>query len=153
MVDVIPGIAFPTNQPPTFVTQWGWHNRDYTVKDPLASPNVAPGETQVGTIGANVPVYHFQDDAVTGDVRILPDPSMGGFLMPLVFQPPQNMSPTNYLDFADGPAALIPGAVGISQFSKDLAFELYTVPEPTTLGLIGLALAGLANRSRRPLIG
>ena len=122
------------------MTQWGWHNRDYTVKDPLASPNVAPGETQVGTIGANVPVYHFQDDAVTGDVRILPDPNMGGFLMPQVFQPVANMSPTNYLDFADGPGpGPIAGTNFISQFSKDLAFEIYTVPEPTAFGLIGLA--------------
>ena len=58
-----------------------------------------------------------------------------GFVMPLVFQPVQNMSPTNYLDFADGPGpSMIPGTTSIGQFSKDLAFELYAVvPEPATL--------------------
>ena len=37
----------PPGQPiPPDVTQWGWHNRDYTLNDPQAStaPNVNPGE-------------------------------------------------------------------------------------------------------------
>jgi len=34
-----------------------------------------------------------------------------------------NMSPTDYIDNIDGPG-------GVGAFSKDLAFELYTVPEP-----------------------
>jgi hypothetical protein len=149
LVDVVPGITFPTSTPPTFVTQWGWHNRDYTVQNVLASPNVTPGETVVGTIGANTPVWHFQDNAVTGDVRI--NPINGSYLMPLVVQPQANMSPTHYLDFADGPGpGLIPGTTNIGSFSKDLAFELYTVvPEPTSIGLMGVAFAGMAIRRRR----
>ena len=150
MVDVTPGITFPTATPPPFVTQWGWHNRDYSIKDTLASPNVAPGETQVGVAGNTTPIWHFQDDAVMGDVRILPGIN-GGFLMPQVFQPAQNMQPTNYLDFADGPGpGLIPGTIPISAYSKDLAFELYTVvPEPATAALAGFALLGLVVRRRQ----
>jgi PEP-CTERM motif len=151
MVDVVPGITFPTSAPPPFVTQWGWHNRDYTLQNTLASPNVVgppfpPGEAIAGTIGANTPVWHFQDDAVTGDVRILPGPN--GFVMPTIFQ--QNYAETKYLDLADGPAGAIPGAVGISSFSKDLAFELYTVvPEPTACLLMGIGLAGVFSIRRR----
>ncbi len=149
MVDVPPTINFPPNMPPPGVTQWGWHNRDYTVQNTLASPNVAPGETTVGVVGINTPVWHFQDDAVTGDVRIVPDPTMG-FMMPQVFQPVANMSPTNYLDFADGPGpGPIPGTTNIGLFSKDLAFELYTiVPEPTSCLLMVVGLAGLTLRRR-----
>ena len=47
LVDVPPGCPFPDpDQPPTFVPRWGWHNRDYTIMDPLAStpPAVVPGE-------------------------------------------------------------------------------------------------------------
>ena len=112
MVDVPGSIVFPPTQPPTGVTQWGWHNRDYTIQNTLASNNIAgppfpPGEAIAGNVRPNVPVWHFQDDAVTGNVRILPT-AAGGFLMPQVFQPPTSMSPTNYLDFADGPGP-IPG--------------------------------------------
>lgn len=152
MVDVPAGINFPANQPPTFATQWGWHNRDYTVQDLLASPNVAPGENQQGPLNGT-PVWHFQDDAVTGDVRIDPN-GPGGLVMPQVFQPVANMSPTHYLDGIDGPASLIPGAVGISAFSKDLAFELYTVvPEPGTCVLLVCGCLGLAFGRRRPARG
>lgn len=151
LVDVPPSIpTFPTNNPPPTVTQWGWHNRDYTIQNTLASPNVAPGEQIVGSIGANTPVWHFQDDAVTGDVRVLPGPVPGGFNNPIVFQPAQNMTPTNYMDLADGPAG-IPGTTipGISSFSKDLAFEIFTVPEPATCALTVLGIAAFAIR-RRP---
>ena len=48
--------------------KWGWHDRDYTVPDPLASALVSPGETMVGP----QPIWHFQDDAVTGRVDIAP---------------------------------------------------------------------------------
>lgn len=151
MVDVTPGITFPTNMPPSSVTQWGWHNRDYTQQNSLASPNVSPGEQVVGTVGANVPVWHFQDDAVTGDVRILPGPN--GFIMPQVIQPVASMFPTNYLDLADGPGPSgIPGTTNIGQFSKDLAFELYTVvPEPTSGLLLVIGMAGFVARRRSAL--
>jgi hypothetical protein len=129
---------------PLQVTQWGWHNRDYTIKDTLASAAVAPGEFLDGTIGAS-PVYHFQDDAVAGDVKLSmlsPASQQNPFIQQI------NMSPQFYKDLADGPAGPMPGTQGISHFSKDLAFELYTtnnVPEPGTClmflsGCIGVAL-------------
>ncbi len=75
--------------------------------------------------------------------------------MPDVVQPFGSMSPTNYIDGVDGPAGqMIPGAPptpGISRFSKDLAFELYTknnVPEPSSCLLMLLGFAGLATRRR-----
>lgn len=151
LVDVPPTIQFDPHQPPPGMTQWGWHNRDYTAQNPLAStpPAVAPGEAIVGSIG-NVPIWHFQDDSVSGDVRIT-TVGPGGLVMPDIFQPVPNMVPQKYLDFADGPAG-IPGTnfPGISAYSKDLAFNLYTVvPEPAT-GLLCLsALAGVAALRRR----
>lgn len=144
LVDVVPGITFPTNQPPSFVTQWGWHNRDYTIQDTLAStpPNVVPGEYIEGMIG-NTPVWHFQDDAVEGDMRFIPS------VQPAFIQQ-ANMVPTKYLDGIDGPAGVIPGTVGIGQFSKDLAFEIYTVvPEPATCSLVVLGLAAVFATRRR----
>jgi hypothetical protein len=86
------------------------------------------------------PVWHFQDDAVTGQVvinHLIP----GGDIMPVIDQ--AGYQPTRYRPLADGPP-------GIGEFSKDLAFELYTVPEPATccLILIGLTLF-TANRRWR----
>lgn len=155
MVDAPPGVTFDPFNPqssPVPVTQWGWHNRDYTVQNTLASPNVVgppfpPGEAIVGSVGQNTPVWHFQDDAVTGDVRI--QPGSMGFVMPQVFQ--QNFAETHYLDFADGPGpSPIAGTTHIGQFSKDLAFELYTVvPEPTTCLLLSVGLVGALMHRRR----
>ena len=123
---------------------WGWHNRDYTKFDPLASspPLVSPGEALVGTVpigGGNAPVFHFQDDAVSGTIDLVQSgftevSSMaeGGYL------------PTRYAPGFDGPDL-------IGQFSKDLAFELYTrpIPEPGTLGALGVAMMTLTLRRRR----
>jgi hypothetical protein len=122
-----------TNDP---ALAWGWHNRDYTTQDPLASPAVVPGETVIGPSGALIgqPVWHFQDDAVVGGLIVTPTAAGG-----LSVQQP-GFAPQSYLDILDGPT-------GISTYSKDLAFELYTVPEPTTLAL--LALGGLAMLRRR----
>ena len=55
------------------------------------------------------------------------------------------MYPTHYWDEVDGPgpSGTIPGFPGIGQFSKDLAFELYSIPEPSILVLIGIGLASL----------
>lgn len=161
MVDVpaTVGIFDPYNPDasPVPVTQWGWHNRDYTQQNTLASPNVAgppfpSGEAIIGQVGSAAlpsPVWHFQDDAVTGDVRIQ-TLGPGGLIVPTVFQPYQNMSETHYLDNIDGPGGSIPGAIGIGQFSKDLAFELYTtaIPEPTSCLLMLSALCGLLVRRR-----
>jgi PEP-CTERM motif-containing protein len=146
----------PQNSP-IQVTQWGWHNRDYTIQDPLAStglPFPPGGEFQDGQVGpavAPTPVWHFQDDAVTGDVRILP--GAAGFTQPVVFQPFQNMLPTNYLDNIDGPSGAVPGQTGIGFHSKDLAFELYTtVPEPTTCLLMAVGIVGVFATRRRSRI-
>ena len=154
MVDVPAGIMFDPHDPDSSlvpVTQWGWHNRDYTIQDTLASPNVSPGEFLNGTIGAaNQPIWHFQDDAVSGDVRIdVLGP--GGITMPIIQQ--TNFHPENYLDNIDGPAfGSVPGTTGIGAYSKDLAFELYTynVPEPSSCLLLVSGVVGLAlNRRRR----
>ena len=116
--------------------QWGWHNRDWSIFDPLASspPAVVPGEGIIGTVidpdkGFTSPVYHFQDDAVSGLINVFPNPSAPN--MPNIEQLTYNRE--SYLPPWDGPSI-------IGQYSKDLAFELYTrVPEPSTLGLMFLA--------------
>ena len=140
-------------------TQWGWHNRDYTVMDPFASvaPAVSPGEADIQPIidpGYPSEVWHFQDDAVSATVDVLVDT----LTMPNM---PLNVSqfdyaPQNYIAGFDGPG---PGVTsdgttthgGIGQFSKDLAFELYTVaiPEPSSVVLMMLGLASLAGFRRR----
>jgi hypothetical protein len=116
-------------------TRWGWHNRDYTLMDPLASPVPVPGERIVGTIGlSETPVWQFQDNAVSGPVLVGVDP-----IMPEVIQDGP-FNPQHYLDGIDGPQ-------GISEFSKDLAFELFTVPEPVSA--MAWMLGGLALLRRR----
>jgi hypothetical protein len=157
LVDVAPGIQFDPLNPPANMTQWGWHNRDYTQQNPYASPNVAgppfpPGEAIIGQVGPAVqptPVWHFQDDAVEGNVQISAM-GPGGLLMPDVLQPLASMRPTHYLDNIDGPGSSpVPGAANIGQFSKDLAFALYTtVPEPGTCLLMACSLAGVLFRRR-----
>jgi hypothetical protein len=145
LVDLPPGVPFPDpNQPSTIIPRWGWHNRDYTIMDPLAStaPAVVPGEfgTTVGPVPGGFTVWHFQDDAVTGDVVVNHLVPMGE-VMPIIDQ--ANYAPTHYLPGADGPPL-------IQRFSKDLAFELYTVPEPASCALIaiGVVVAIAQRRSR-----
>jgi hypothetical protein len=149
LVDVPPGLPpIDPLQPPTFLPRWGWHNRDYTIFDPLASspPAVVPGEHLDGTLPGpgpvGTPIWHFQDDAVTGIVTVDHLSTPMGQIMPVVIQ--DLHQPTRYLEDADGPPP-------IGQFSKDLAFELYTVPEP---GICAFGVAGLcgvvALRRRQP---
>jgi hypothetical protein len=131
---------------------WGWHNRDYTIKDPLASQLVRPGEHVDGQIpnptGTDPTlIYHFQDDAVTGRVTIyLPE------TQPTIEVIQQTYRETYYVNDIDGPGPM-PGTPfdfpGIGQYSKDLAFVLHAVPEPSSLVLVALGLACLAGL-RRP---
>jgi hypothetical protein len=140
LVDHQPTIQPGPNAP---LPQWGWHNRDYTIQDGSASPAVTPGENLQGT-AASGPIWHFQDDAVTGVVNV------GTFINTAGVQQVQNVTqflptfqPTHYLDNIDGPQ-------GIANFSKDLAFQLFTtVPEPASFGLSALALVASASLRRR----
>lgn len=133
----------------TLDTQWGWHNRDYTIQNTLASPAVLPGEVDQQPIidpGYPTKVWHFQDDAVESRVVIqINDPTMPN--MPAVFQ--DNYVPTHYVDGLDGPGPLPGLHGGISQFSKDLAFELYTIPEPATCMLMLVGLGAIVVRRRQ----
>jgi hypothetical protein len=120
---------------------WGWHNRDYTVQDLLAStpPAVFPGEYGTG-LADGTTIWHFQDDAVVDNLlRVQSNPNSpcgavvlqeGGFV------------PQTYLPPLDGPSE-------IGLFSKDLAFELHTIPEPSTLVLIAAGLLGLLAHAWR----
>jgi hypothetical protein len=118
------------NEPGTPFVDWGWHNRDYTITDPLAAAQ-SPGETNLGT-AAN-PVWHFQDDAVSGFISYPLGglPQEGGF------------APLSYNTTSDGF-----GASGVTPPSEDLAFDLYYVPEPTCLPLLAGAMF-IMRRCRR----
>jgi hypothetical protein len=149
LVDVPPGLPpIDPLQPPTFLPRWGWHNRDYTIFDPLAStpPAVAPGEHLDGTLpgpgGVGTPIWHFQDDAVTGIVSVDHLSTPMGQIMPVVIQ--DNYQPTRYLPDVDGPPP-------IGNFSKDLAFELYTVPEPGACAMLVASLIGVIAWRRNGL--
>jgi hypothetical protein len=123
---------------------WGWHDRDWSIPDFLAAK---PGDTPDGAEhdegplpgAAPTPVWHFEDDAVTGSIAIFPGMSP---IMPLVEQ--QGFVPQNYVPPVDGPSL-------IGQFSKDLAFELYTsaVPEPDCIVLAALCSLTIAPLTRR----
>ena len=133
----------PANVPQELLPQWGWHNRDYTIHNPLASvpPGVVPGENQQAPVGVPFPIWHFQDDAVTGLVQVLMDPrDPMSQIMPLVRQ--ERHEPTHYDGHWDGPSF-------IQRFSKDLAFELYTIPEPAGMALAMLAMVGGMMAFRR----
>jgi hypothetical protein len=143
LVDAPAGVTFDPFNPPAFVPRWGWHDRDYTITDPLAStpPAVAPGEFVQGLLGpapGGIPVWHFQDDAVTGQATIDLNTAAGIQVVQTGYQP------TRYIGGGvDGPNA-------IGQMSKDLAFQLFTtVPEPTTCVLSGLAIAAMLTAARR----
>ncbi len=112
--------------------RWGWHNRDYTKWDPFAStpPAVNPGEhNPAGSGVGSLPpdqIWHFQDDAVAGDVKIdlaVPEPEM-----PFVDQDPDTWHAEKYkyslpycsnIQGVDGPDEIV-------NYSKDLAFLLWT---------------------------
>ncbi len=130
------------------IIRWGWHNRDYTREDTLAihPPALLPGEDIVGGFpggspdGDDVPIWHFQDNAVQGQldlVELIP-PNVG-----MVYQNESMWGPTHYQELTDGPS-------GISEYSKDLAFQLYTIPEPSSAVLmLGALLFGAFTCRRR----
>ncbi len=153
LVDVDPNDPIPP-------VRWGWHNRDYTAINPQAAavtPPVLPGERderiELGLPQFPTPVWHFQDDSVSADTRIGVDPTMPN--MPLFVQQ-FNYKPQFYVDGLDGPGPVIAadGSVlvpGISAFSKDLAFHLYTyaVPEPSSCVLVLFGVMGVGWRAAR----
>jgi PEP-CTERM motif len=147
LVDVPQPVVVPI-QPGT--TQWGWHNRDYTINDPQASvaPNVNPGEFVDGLVpGTNTPIWHFQDDAVSGTLDFNLNPPVGS---PNITQ--IGMSPANYQFINSAGVGPIDGPQGIELHSKDLAFRLYTtpnVPEPASCMLMAIGLAGVFATRRR----
>jgi hypothetical protein len=139
------------DQPIQESTQWGCHNRDYMILDPLASipPAVSPGEHMesipLPDINAS-PIWHFQDNAFTGQL-LVDTMGPGGLEMPDVFQDP--FGPTYYVNDIDGPGPIAgTNWPGIGAFSKDLAFELYTIPEPGTATIFLLGFATMAFRRR-----
>jgi hypothetical protein len=135
----------PTNIPPG-VTQWGWHNRDYTIQNTLASPVPVPGEFPDGIVpGGTQTIWHFQDDSVQGGIRFTPGaPTITTQVVQL------NPQPQNYVFVNSNGVGPIDGPMGIEQHSKDLAFRLYTVPEPASGLLIAIGLAGVFTTRRRP---
>lgn len=119
---------------------WGWHSRDYSFQNTFASTTglSVPGEQIIGFVGpaaSPTPVWHYQDDAVTGGIDVQ-------LLAPNGLNVIQNAwVPQNYIDNVDGP-------VGIGNFSKDLAFELYTVvPEPSSIVMLSFGVVGLVGAS------
>jgi len=124
--------------PGTTPVQWGWHNRDYTIPDPYAAP---PGDSILGVNDLNQPVFHYLDDAVTGDVTYIPG-----------VPPPQDLIETNMspLLYSSNPAIDGFGATGVLPPSEDLAFNLYysSVPEPVALPLLATGFF-LFRRQRR----
>lgn len=128
--------------------EWGWHNRDYTVENTLAihPPALVPGEDNLGPIddvdGNPLDVWHFQDDAVQGQIQLElgnPDDPCDVHWVEQGDWVPQDYNPA----MGDGPTE-------IGRFSKDLAFELHTVPEPGTVAmLLGAGLMGLLAFARR----
>jgi hypothetical protein len=88
----------------------------------------------VNTTGQLDPVWHFQDDAVSGQVFV--NVNAAGVQIQQ-----SGYKPESYI-FTPG-AVPIDGPPGIENFSKDLAFELYTIPEPAAVMLFGAGAIGL----------
>lgn len=145
LVDVAQPLPVPV---PPGTTQWGWHNRDYTLQNLTASTNVttAPfGEFIDGNL-AGQNIYHFQDDSVQGDIRFTPNAPAPNDIIQLSPQP------QNYVFVNSAGLGPVDGPQGIQNHSKDLAFALYTtVPEPATCLLTAMGLAGVLA-IRRPRV-
>ena len=131
---------------------WGWHNRNYTIENTLASrppspPGVDPGEHVQGIIFPPmppVPVWHFQDDAVNGWVEITVKDSIDPIPGEDPIQVYQDVFGETYYELGwDMPYDVT------ELYSKDLAFALYAVPEPSSIVLIGMAAVCLLAIRRR----
>ena len=111
---------YPEMQYP--LTRWGWHNRDYTITDPYASPNVKPGEYVEGTVifpdGVTIDVWHFQDDAVSGVCSLSTNPDSMWI--------EQWDYREQYYQYWGCDGNDVDGPNEIERYSKDLAFELWT---------------------------
>lgn len=121
---------------------WGWHNRDYTIMDPYAStpPAVMPGEHLDGTTLGGTEIWHFQDNAVHGNMIQL-GVDVQNWRIEFLSEDLALSDPQNYIGGLDGPPE-------IQNFSKDLAFVLYyEIPEPASAAL--LLTAGLMLLARR----
>ena len=118
------------------ITRWGWHNRDYTINDPYASVNLPTypgGEVNRGPIfdptGMQLDVWHFQDDAVSGNIYIdtlqkEPVITQDGYKEQYYVYDWQFCT-----DWAGTPLGDVDGPNDIKYFSKDLAFILYADEE------------------------
>jgi hypothetical protein len=116
--------------------QWGWQSRDYGHTDTLASGVPVPGEHTVAN-GLGLTMWHFQDAAVTGAMTMFSIPSTYLALVTL-----DGYTPLNYVNSVDGPT-------GINAYRKDLAFRLYTLPEPSALALIAMGGVAMLLAARR----
>jgi len=111
------------------ITRWGWHNRDYTIMDLYASrpPAVNPGENKQGPLSNGSDVWHFQDDAVSGELYInMDDTSIFIDQAGWDEQYYRYWLPYCFDEGVDGPD-------DIEMYSKDLAFGLYTTEEEPEL--------------------
>jgi len=122
------------NQYPLGLPVWGWHNRDYTIKNTTASEAVFPGEVNLSSVTGNTDVWHFQDDAVQGEVFVGPDPLecqhypsadeqwvFQGAWKELYYKHLIPYLPTCPTVGVDGPSHF-----DLDYYSEDLAFELWT---------------------------
>ena len=151
-------VDIPADLPEDMWLEWGWHNRDYTIQNPLASPVVSPGEKIIGMLPAgdptspddDIPVWHFQDDAVSGSINNIAFNLNPDEYYAHMDQDDSGLSMREeyYRDGLDGPGPY-ENFEGIGQYSKDLAFELFTVPEPGTLMLLSLGVFMLLFRRSR----
>jgi hypothetical protein len=140
------------DSPTAPIIPWGWHNRDYTVQDTYA----ALGETNIANANFPSSVYHFKDDAVTGKIFVTFDPTG---TEPQIVIDQTEYAPTHYISGVDGPPITILDPidptggqtvdVGMVVYSKDLAFQLYYVPEPGTVLMLASGAGLLLMRRRR----
>ena len=125
------------------VIRWGWHTRDYSLHNPHASSIDARfSDSVAGALPPSTIVWKFGLAAAPGDFRVRRGVG-GSFVMPRVTGNESGQGPQNYETAADGPLA-------IAAFPRDLAFELYTVPEPASMALVLIAIAARCLGRRRP---